>query len=67
MEIEAIVGAVVELGEQLGVQMPATRAVYACTKFLDERRERRAPRPDGSSLASPVGAGSKDPAYKRQM
>jgi 2-dehydropantoate 2-reductase len=36
MEIEAIVGAVVELGERLGVPMPATRAVYACTRMLDQ-------------------------------
>jgi 2-dehydropantoate 2-reductase len=42
MEIEAVVGAVVELGERLGVAMPVTRAVYACTKFLDEHRQRRA-------------------------
>jgi 2-dehydropantoate 2-reductase len=42
MEIEAVVGAVVELGERLGVPMPATRAVYACVKLLDERRSRRA-------------------------
>ena len=41
MELEAVVGAVVELGERLGVPMPATRAVYACTKLLDEHRERR--------------------------
>jgi len=38
MEIEAIVGAVVELGERLGVDMPHTRAVYACTKLLARRR-----------------------------
>jgi 2-dehydropantoate 2-reductase len=42
MEIEAVVGAVVELGERLGVAMPVTRAMYACTKFLDTHRERRA-------------------------
>jgi len=41
MEIEAVVGAVVELGERLGMQMPATRAVYACVKLLDEHRGRR--------------------------
>jgi 2-dehydropantoate 2-reductase len=35
MEIEAIVGAVVELGDRLGVPMPHTRTVYACTKLLD--------------------------------
>jgi 2-dehydropantoate 2-reductase len=38
MEFEAIVGAVVEIGERLGVPMPATRAVYACTKLLAEHR-----------------------------
>jgi 2-dehydropantoate 2-reductase len=35
MELEAIVGAVVELGERLDVPMPYTRSVYACTKLLD--------------------------------
>jgi 2-dehydropantoate 2-reductase len=45
MELEAVVGAVVELGERLGVAMPATRAVYACARLLDERRAHRvAPR-----------------------
>jgi 2-dehydropantoate 2-reductase len=38
MEIEAVTGAVVELGERLGVPMPSTRAVYACVKLLDARR-----------------------------
>src|SRR3954463_12435360 len=37
MEIEPVVGAVVELGERLGVAMPATRTVYACAKLLDEK------------------------------
>jgi 2-dehydropantoate 2-reductase len=37
MELEAVVGAVVELGERLGVAMPATRTVYACAKLLDEQ------------------------------
>jgi len=41
MELEAVVGAVVELGERLGVPMPATRAVYACARQLDEHRGRR--------------------------
>jgi 2-dehydropantoate 2-reductase len=40
MELEAIVGAVVELGERLGVAMPATRTVYACAKMLDEKRRK---------------------------
>jgi 2-dehydropantoate 2-reductase len=38
MEIEAVVGAVVELGDRLGVPMPTTRAVYACAKMLEEKR-----------------------------
>jgi len=41
MELEAVVGGAIELGERLGVSMPATRAVYACTKLLDERRGQR--------------------------
>ena len=38
LELEAVVGAVLELGERLDVAMPATRAVYACTKLLDSVR-----------------------------
>jgi len=34
MELEPVVGAVVELGDRLGVPMPHTRTVYACTKLL---------------------------------
>ncbi len=34
MELEPVVGAVVELGEKLGIAMPHTRTVYACTKLL---------------------------------
>lgn len=34
LELEAIVGAVLELGRRLDVAMPATRAVYACVKLL---------------------------------
>src|SRR5262249_7819877 len=34
MELEPVVGAVVELGEKLGVAMPHTRTVYSCTKLL---------------------------------
>ena len=45
MELEAVVGAVVELGDRLGVPMPATRAMYACARFLDDARAtQRAPR-----------------------
>ena len=42
MELEPIVGAVIELGERLGVSMPSTRAVYACVKMLDEKRRAQA-------------------------
>ena len=34
MELEAIVGAVVEIGERLQVPQPCTRAVYACASLL---------------------------------
>ncbi len=40
MELEALVGAVVELGERVGLQMPYTRTVYACTKLLAESAAR---------------------------
>jgi 2-dehydropantoate 2-reductase len=33
LELEAVVGAVLELGERLGVSTPNTRAVYACTRL----------------------------------
>jgi 2-dehydropantoate 2-reductase len=39
MEIDAVVGAVMELGDRLGVPMPVTRAIYGCVKLLDERRQ----------------------------
>ena len=35
MEIEPVVGAVVELGERLGIDMPYTRTVYACARLLE--------------------------------
>jgi 2-dehydropantoate 2-reductase len=34
MELEALVGAVVELGERVGLSMPTTRTVYHCAKLL---------------------------------
>ena len=37
LELDEVVGAVLELGERFEVQMPATRAVYACVKLLDRR------------------------------
>jgi 2-dehydropantoate 2-reductase len=36
MELEALVGAVVELGERVGLLMPCTRTVYDCTKLLGQ-------------------------------
>jgi 2-dehydropantoate 2-reductase len=45
MELDAVVGAVIELGDRLKVPMPATRAMYACARFLDDARAtQRAPR-----------------------
>ena len=41
MELEAVVGAVVELADRVGVAVPATRAVYAATKLMDETRGAR--------------------------
>ena len=38
LELEAVVGAVVELAERLNLPMAHTRAVYACTKLLAECR-----------------------------
>ncbi len=38
MELEAIVGAVVELADRLDVPVPATRAVYGAAKLMDEIR-----------------------------
>jgi 2-dehydropantoate 2-reductase len=37
LELDEVVGAVLELGERVDVPMPATRAVYACAKLLDRR------------------------------
>lgn len=36
LELESIVGAVVELGDKMQLPMPHTRAVYACVKLLDQ-------------------------------
>ena len=36
LELEAIIGAVVELGDKMELSMPYTRAVYACAKLLDQ-------------------------------
>jgi 2-dehydropantoate 2-reductase len=36
IELEALVGAVVELGERVGLPMSCTRTIYSCTKLLAE-------------------------------
>jgi 2-dehydropantoate 2-reductase len=41
MELEALVGAVVEIGEKLGLPMPCTRTVYHCATLLAERARRQ--------------------------
>lgn len=47
METDAIVGAVVELGERLGVSMPHTESIYACVELLAAVRQ------DAPRAASP--------------
>ena len=37
MELESVVGVVVELGGKLGIPMPHTRTLYACAKLLADR------------------------------
>jgi 2-dehydropantoate 2-reductase len=39
LELDAVVGAVVELADKLGIPIPATQAVYACTRMLEGRRD----------------------------
>jgi 2-dehydropantoate 2-reductase len=41
LELEPVVGAILEIAEQLGVPMPHTRVVYACTKLLERSSTRR--------------------------
>jgi 2-dehydropantoate 2-reductase len=43
MELEALVGSVVELGERVGVAMPHTRMVYNCARLLGESNLAAAP------------------------
>src|SRR5580704_4804902 len=40
-ELEALVGAIVEIGEKLGLPMPCTRTVYHCATLLAERARRQ--------------------------
>jgi 2-dehydropantoate 2-reductase len=41
MEFEPLVGAIVELGERVGLPMAVTRTVYNCTKLLAQSAARR--------------------------
>jgi 2-dehydropantoate 2-reductase len=43
MELEALVGAVVELGERVGLPMTCTRTVYNCARLLAECSARQRP------------------------
>lgn len=52
LELEAIVGAVLEIGEKLGISMPHTSAVYACAKLLERVSERREERPAVEAAAN---------------
>lgn len=44
LELDAVMGAVVELGEKLGFEMPHTRSIYACAKLLDQECRARKPK-----------------------
>ena len=38
LEVDALLGSVVELADRLGVEVPHLRTLYACTKLLDTQR-----------------------------
>ena len=38
MELESVVGVVIELGEKLGLPMPHTKTLYSCASLLDQVR-----------------------------
>lgn len=44
LELDAVMGAVVELGEKLGLELPHTRSIYACAKLLDQECRARKPK-----------------------
>jgi 2-dehydropantoate 2-reductase len=44
MELEALVGSVVELGERVGLPMACTRTVYNCTRLLADCAVRQQPK-----------------------
>jgi len=50
LELDAVVGAVLELGDKLGVPMPHTRSVFACARLLNEVSLARSAAKDGGQL-----------------
>lgn len=40
MELESVVGVVIELGEKLGLPMPHTKTLYSCARLLDQVRSK---------------------------
>ena len=38
MELESVVGVVIERGDKLGLPMPLTRTLYSCTRLLEQVR-----------------------------
>jgi len=45
MELEGLVGSIVELGERVGLPMTNSRAIYACTKLLSQTARQSVPQP----------------------
>jgi 2-dehydropantoate 2-reductase len=45
VELEALVGSVVELGDRLGIPMPYTQTIYSCAKLLAQQDAANKPRP----------------------
>jgi 2-dehydropantoate 2-reductase len=41
LEVDALVGSIVELGRLVGVRTPMIEAIYACTKLLSDRSSQR--------------------------
>ena len=54
LELEAQLGALIELGELVDVRTPHINAVYACTKLLDQTMERHGVGVKPYDLASPA-------------
>ena len=40
MELESVIGVVIELGEKLGLPMPHTKTLYSCARLLDQVRSK---------------------------